>query len=216
MYFLIDFENVANNGMRGSEHLLSSDYILIFYSSAAPQMETRHLNNIRNSGCGFATYKLKEKRKNGLDFYIATKIGELFGAEKCSRAVIISKDAGFQSVRDFWAECSGTKHRVLLGESIEQGILSAGENNERTQMIRTDRKTADIGQFFAAYEEEVKIRKKLEELFGETPFANRLPEIQQILHQSNSKKIIYLDSLRHFGRKDGQEIYRTLKDLAEI
>jgi len=214
MHFLIDFENVNNNGMRGSEYLLPSDEILIFYSTASPQMEMRHLNGIRNSGCGFATYKLKEKRKNGLDFYIATKVGELFGAEKCSRAVIISRDTGFQSVRDYWAECSGTKHRILLGESIEQGILFAGENNERTRIIRAGRKHADIGQFFAAYEEEIKVHKKLEELFSRTPYADRLPEIQQILHQGASNKIIYLDSLRRFGRKDGQEIYRVLKKVS--
>jgi len=33
---------------------------------------------------------------------------------------------------------------------------------------------------------------------------------------SYNKKIIYLDSLRHFGRKDGQEIYRTLKEYFDI
>ena len=32
---------------------------------------------------------------------------------------------------------------------------------------------------------------------------------------SYNKKIIYLDSLRHFGRKDGQEIYRTLDEHGE-
>lgn len=30
---------------------------------------------------------------------------------------------------------------------------------------------------------------------------------------SYNKKIIYLDSLRHFGRKDGQETYRPLREF---
>lgn len=80
MYFLIDYENLKNSGMRGSEHLLPTDHVILFYSAGTPTMEQRHLMNIRNSGCSFETYKLLSKGKNALDFYIATKLGELFGA----------------------------------------------------------------------------------------------------------------------------------------
>lgn len=216
MYFLIDYENVRNLGMRGSEYLLPSDYVIVFYSRNAPLMEMRHLNNIKNSGCGFETCELLTKRKNGLDFYIATKVGELFGAERCKNAVLISNDSGFQAIRDFWQERSGTKHRVALSESIEHGIITVGENSERSKLIRAQRKTMDIGQFYAAYQENQKIYRMLCEAFEGTAYSDRLSEIQDVLQAGTSPKVIYLDSLRRFGRKDGQEIYRRLKACKEL
>lgn len=211
MYFLIDFENVRNLGMRGSEHLLPADCVIVFYSENAPVMELRHLNNIQSSGCCFEVCKLLVKRKNALDFYIATKVGELFGSHRCKRAVLVSCDTGFHSIRDFWQECSGTKNRVFISESIEQGIISAGESSPRAELIRTHRKMADIGQFYAAYQERLSLRKKLQAAFAGTNYAERLKEIEDILDTGGPPKVIYLDSLRRFGRKGGQEVYRTLK-----
>lgn len=211
MYFLIDYENVKNMGMRGSEYLLPSDHVIVFYSSGTPTMEMRHLTNVQNSGCGFETCDLLTKRKNGLDFYIATKVGELFGAERCKNAVLISNDTGFQAVRDFWQERSGTKHRVTLSECIEHGIIASGENSERSALIRANRKMMDIGQFYAAHLEKLKTQQMLRKLFEGTEYSDRLSEIQDVLNTGTSPKVIYLDSLRRFGRKDGQEIYRKLK-----
>lgn len=96
VYFLIDYENVRNLGMRGTEYLLSSDYVIVFYSESSPNMELRHLNDIQNSGCGFEVCKLLTKRKNGLDFYIATKVVELFGAERCKMRCWSAMTPGFK------------------------------------------------------------------------------------------------------------------------
>ena len=216
MYFLVDFENVRNLGMRGTEFLLPSDCVILFYSDGAPTIEQRHLNNIQLSGCGFETCKLLKKRKNGLDFYIATKAGALFGAEKCQNLVIVSNDGGFQAVRDYWQERSGTKHRVALSESIEQGIISVNENSERANLIRSYRKNVDIGQFFAAYREKKRIEQVLMSAFEGTEFCDRLQEIQDLLKGDATPKVIYLDSLRRFGRKSGQEIYRILKNCKDL
>lgn len=216
MYFLIDYENVRNAGMRGSEYLLPADHVIVFYSSNAPLMEMRHLDNIQNSGCGFEICDLLTKRKNGLDFYIATKVGELFGAERCKNAVLISNDSGFQAIRDYWQERSGTKHRVALSENIEHGIITAGENSERASLIRSRRKTMDIGQFYAAYQEHRRFQRILQEAFRGTAYSDRLQEIQDVLQAGTSPKVIYLDSLRRFGRKDGQEIYRRLKACKDL
>ncbi len=214
MYFLVDFENVRNLGMRGTEFLLRSDCVVLFYSEAAPAIEQRHLNNIQLSGCGFEICKLLKKRKNGLDFYIATKVGALFGAERCQNLVIVSNDNGFQAVREYWQDRSGTKHRVALSESIEHGILAANENSERADLIRSCRKNVDIGNFYAAYQENLKLQRMLQEAFSGTAFTGRLKEIKEILKPGATPKVIYLDSLRHFGRKEGQEIYRILKTCA--
>lgn len=212
MYFLIDFENVRNSGMQGTEHLLPDDFVMVFYSVYAPKMEQRHLTNISNSGCGFETYKLKAKRKNGLDFYIATKVGELFGAGRCKRAVLISNDDGFQAIRDFWNECSGTKNRIVLNSNIEAGIISSGENSARTNLIRSYQKSVDIGNYYAAFQENQRLRQAIRDAFAGTEFEDRLVEIEALLKNETAPRMIYIDSLRRFGRAGGQKVYRILKN----
>lgn len=69
MYFLADYENVRNLGMRGTEFLLPSDHVILFYSDAAPVIEQRHLDNIQHAGCGFETCKLLKKRRSGALLY---------------------------------------------------------------------------------------------------------------------------------------------------
>lgn len=211
MHFLIDYENVKNMGMQGTILLLPSDYVFVFYSRNCSGMEQRYLNDIQSAGCGFEICELLEKRKNGLDFYIATKLGELFGAERCKNAVIVSNDTGFQAVRDYWQERSGTKHRVFLSGNIEHGVIASGEISERASALRAGKKTVEIGQFYAAYQERCKLKQKIQDGFGETAYASHSEEIQNILQASSSPKVIYLSSLRCFGRQNGQEIYRMLK-----
>lgn len=79
MYFLVDFENVRSGGLRGVDYLEESDYLTIFFSNAAHSCENRYLEEIEKSGCYFDTCKLKNPGKNGLDFYIATRVGEFYG-----------------------------------------------------------------------------------------------------------------------------------------
>jgi len=211
MHFLIDLENVKNAGMRGSEYLLPTDCVLVFYSDDTRTMEQKHLRNIQDSGCDFEAYKLLKKRKNGLDFYIATKVGELFGAGRCKNVVLVSNDNGFQAIREFWQECSGTKNRVAVSDCIANGIIAVGENSERAAQIRENRKAMDVGNFYAAYQENRKLRQMLQDTFSETAYAGRLADIEDILKTGTTPKVIYLDSMHRFGRKGGQEVYRMLK-----
>ena len=212
MYFLIDYENVRNAGMQGTEHLCPEDCVIVFYSVDAPTMERRHLTNISNSGCGFETYRLKSKRKNGLDFYIATKVGELFGAGRCKKAVLISRDGGFKAIRDFWNSCSGTQNRIVISSSIECGIGSCGEHSTRANNISSGKKTVDIGNYYAAFQENQRLRQAIRDVFAGTGFENRFVEIEALLKTATAPKMIYINSLRRFGRTGGQEVYRILKN----
>lgn len=40
MYFLVDFENVRNGGLRGVYYLEESDYLTIFFSNDATDVKT--------------------------------------------------------------------------------------------------------------------------------------------------------------------------------
>lgn len=213
MYFLVDFENVRSNGLRGAAYLEESDCLTIFFSNAARSCETRYLEEIEKSGCQFDTCKLINPGKNGLDFYIASRIGEFYGSGRRDRAVIISKDQGFKAVRDYWEMRLPPDKSILIAPSIEQSLIASNDNTERVKILKRNLAGVEIDVFQAKYEERMKLRKTLQNVFRGSELADKMPEIQTMVETGKAPKIIYLDALRRFGKKQGLEIYQRLKPV---
>ena len=217
MLFLVDYENVGNAGMKGSYYLNESDYIIIFYSESRKNMERRLLDDIINSGCAFEICKLCKKGKNALDFYIVSKIGELFGGGFTETAVIVSRDTGFQAVRDYWDKRAVHKRRVLLANCVEDGIVSSNENSERTRELKHLRENLAIGGFFADYTEKMRIRAVIKSLFEGTEYEEMTEEIQKLMEgKEKTPRVIYLNCLHFFGKDSGLEIYNKIKACKKL
>ena len=212
MLFLIDYENVGNAGMKGCDCLNEQDHVIVFFSEAKKHMERRILENITASGCRFDICKLCRTGKNALDFYIASKLGELIGEGYEGTAVVVSNDNGFAAVRDYWDKGSAHRRKVVLSSCVEDGIISGNENNERTKELRRRREKLEIGSYYSAYTEKRRIKSVLQNLFEGTQYESRVDEIQNMIEgKDKSARIIYLSSLHLFGRKGGLEIYNKVK-----
>lgn len=212
MLFLVDYENVGNAGMKGSSYLNATDHIIVFYSETKKNMERRTLEIITASECTFEICKLCKTGKNALDFYIASKLGELFGSGQEGIAVIVSNDNGFQAVRDYWEKRAGHRRKVLLSSCVEDGIVSGGENNERTRELKRLRENLTIGGYHAAYMERVRIKAVLQKLFEGTEYEGMTEEIRNLLEgKEKTSKTVYLNCLHIFGRNSGLEIYNKVK-----
>ena len=217
MLFLIDYENVGNAGMKGCEYLTDRDHVIVFYSEAKKHMERRMLEEITSSGCAFEICSLCRTGKNALDFYIASRLGELAGEGLDGPVVIVSCDGGFQAVRDYWEKKAVRRKRVFLSPCIEDGIVSGNENSERVRTLRHLREKLVIGEFYSDYEKGLRVRRILRELFADTEYESRIDEIQSMIEgKEKSAKIIYLNSLHLFGRKGGLEIYNRIKASGEL
>lgn len=217
MLFLVDYENVGRAGMRGCEHLNAQDHMIVFYSEGKKNAERRTLEAITASGCVFEVCKLCRMGKNALDFYIASRLGELIGNGYTGISVIVSNDSGFQAVRDYWEKRAASKRIICLSSCIEDGIVSGNENNERTKELRRLREKLAIGSYYTAYTEKMRIRAVLEKLFAGTEYEPMTDEIQNLIEgKEKTSKVIYLSSLHLFGRKGGLEIYNTLKACKDL
>ena len=217
MLFLVDYENVGNAGMKGSGYLNAMDHIIVFYSETKKNMERRSLENITTLGCIFEICKLCKTGKNALDFYIVSKLGELFGSGQEGIAVIVSNDNGFQAVRDYWEKRADRKRRVLLSPCVEDGIVSGGENNERTRELKRLRENLTIGGYHAAYMESARIKAVLQRLFEGTEYENMTEEIRKLIEgKEKTSKEIYLNCLHLFGRNSGLAIYNKVKACDEL
>lgn len=217
MLFLIDYENVGNAGMRGCHYLNESDFVIIFYSDAKKHMERRYLESITNSGCTFETCKLCKQGKNALDFYIASKLGELFGSGFEGTAMIISRDNGFQAVRDYWEKKAARKRKVILSISVEDGIASGNENSERAKELKKLRENMSVESFSADYQERLRVKEVVNRLFEGTEHEDKTEEIQRLmLNKEKTPKMIYLNCLHTFGRDGGLTIYNRMKACKEL
>lgn len=136
MYFLIDHENVSNNGYKGSEFLLSEDTVEIFFSNSSKNIMSGLFKDMEQAGCNIKICKLYQTRKNALDFYITSRVGELVGSGFNGNIAIVSGDQGFKSVQEYWTKVTLNKKQICLVPTIADAIASAGEANERTNIQR--------------------------------------------------------------------------------
>ena len=71
----------------------------------------------------------------------------------------------------------------------------------------------DLDVFQARYEERIRLQEILRQIFDGTDYASKMAEIQNMMETSKTPKIIYLNSLHRFGKKEGLEIYRRIKPV---
>ena len=100
--YLIDYENVKSDGIKGSAQLSEEDRVVIFYSHNADTITFEAMDMIFNSKAQVSKYKILCGGKNALDFQLSTYLGYLIHEAKDSYFYIISKDNGFKHVVDFW------------------------------------------------------------------------------------------------------------------
>lgn len=68
MHFLIDLENVHNDGLKGCRFLKPYDTIEFFYSDSTRKVDSYRLEQIEQSGCDVKFYKLKSQGEKCLGF----------------------------------------------------------------------------------------------------------------------------------------------------
>lgn len=212
LHFMIDFENVRSAGLQGSEYLHADDSVTIFYSDCCLQVESGMIQQIFNSCCEFDICRLKKTGKNALDFYIASRIGQVYGGGYAGDIAIVSRDKGFQAVQEYWRGAAPAR-KVVLKPDIEQCIVSVGENSERSQIFREKKKVVSLEGEFEKYKERKRIQSEVQELFDNTKYGNEIGKIIDIIQAKSTPKVLYLDTLKRFGRKDGLEIYSKIKEV---
>ena len=99
-FYLIDFENVHNDGIANIESMTKEEHVHIF--------STQNATNIRQDIFwlnGDIKSHLVPMRKQSLDMHLVSYLGYLLGVygKECSY-VIISKDKDYDNIVKFWKE----------------------------------------------------------------------------------------------------------------
>jgi hypothetical protein len=101
--YLIDFENVHQNGLEGLNRLTENDSVIIFIGSKETSVPIETLYRVVNSPAQIKIKKMKKTADNYLDFQLATCLGGLVMSDPVNTEFfIISNDRDFESVIDYW------------------------------------------------------------------------------------------------------------------
>jgi len=211
LHFLIDFENVGEAGLDGMEHLYDTDVVVIFYSACCEKISKKAMDYILKSGCRFQAVRLKKTGKNALDFYIVSMIGELFGAGFSGKVVVVSRDKGYAAMKDYWMDRGIQSESILLRPTVKEGIIATNENSVRRKLISAATAQVSIGKEYAKYQERERLKKKIEDLFAGSEYEEAVARIFELTETEKKPKDLYLGSLKRFGKADGTNIYRCLK-----
>lgn len=212
MYFLIDYENVNYAGLEGTEFLERGDTISIFFSDVSDKMVAYRIKDIELSGCDFEICKLQNIRKNALDFYIASKVGEILAVDKDARIAIVSADNGFQSVLDYWKPRLSVHNQLVRCKTLAKAISFISGESLRKKLVKEKMCVLDLQTEFAKYEERKRIMTRITDLFSGTDYEKFIVQIVDLVILSDRPKELYLNSLKSFGRKTGTEVYRKIKN----
>lgn len=168
--YLIDFENVASEGLSGITYLSEEDQVIIFYSNNSNRLTMKMHILIGKSVCKLDYFEVTVGGKNALDHQIATWLGYLIGTGAAERNYyIVSKDMGYKHVANFWA-ANKIGPRVRCVDTIKSASRierNRRENREQVLHAVPQEPVAEVKPVEAVPVEEVQIIAVPESLTAE-------------------------------------------------
>lgn len=133
-YYLIDFENVNEDGLSTSKELTMHDHIHLFYTKNTPKIDIKILNTLNSAD--LSTHKIPAG-KQSLDMHLVSYLGYLIGSHKSNNDyVIISKDSDYDNIISFWKKQNDTKitrHKKISDYQEENKATNTTANNTNSQ-----------------------------------------------------------------------------------
>ena len=211
VHILIDYENVNNEGLVGSEYLSHDDHVTLFYSDNSGTIQHGHFENLSQKAGSLDMVKLKQVRRNGLDFYIAMRVGQLLETHRDEKILIISRDQGYLAVMDYCEIQAGMTDEIQLANTIETGLVAIDGDTERRHKIIESRMTESIDTQYALYKERMELYEQIKKVLTGTPYFDEIESIFGIIADAATPRDKYTTMLHLFGLDRGREIYRLIK-----
>lgn len=132
-YYLIDFENVHESGLYGSEELKKHEYIHLFFTQNADKINLEFIASIPSTNLHYHEIPTGNQ---SLDRHLITFLGYLIGQNKNNtgnhKYIIVSKDSGYDSIVSFWQKES---YNVLRQPAISNANVKEQPKSTKTTKL---------------------------------------------------------------------------------
>ncbi len=135
---MIDFENVASDGLNGITQLEPQDQVVIFFSNNSKSLSMKMHILIGKSVCGLDYFEATVGGKNALDHQVSTWLGYLIATGAAERNYyIVSRDAGYKYLSSFWAEREGAPS-IRCVDSIKMALRLERNHQEAEAAVQPE------------------------------------------------------------------------------
>lgn len=159
--YLIDFENVHSDGLKGIEQLAENDVCYVFYSEHAGVLTFNIHKKIIESRAKIYYVEAQVGMKNALDFQLVSYLGYMIRENQEASYCVISNDRAFALVADFWK-----KKGVDVASAVSLAAAVRLKENEKT--------TSQLASLIPDKEEREFVAKCIEELSTKQGINNRI------------------------------------------
>lgn len=145
--FILDIENVQENGLLGIEKLNNDSNFILFDYEANSQTLKKIEKSLQKSNIPYKLHARKSHRKQAMDFNIVSYMGLLLGSGCKNDLVILSNDKGYTSA----IECFMREgfENVYVCSSVETYLNKSEDEhvcyNKPARTIKSKRRTSIEG-----------------------------------------------------------------------
>lgn len=194
-YYLIDFENVNENGLNGFENIVNDSKIIIFYTDRCKNISMDFLQSGSKRNL-FNFFKVPMSDQS-LDMHLVSYLGYLIGKDQEEKKfIIVSKDTDYDKIISFWKEKQNTDIKR------QQNLKGIGEKTKSAA-----KSNADLTE-----EEKTAVINNVKSLIGNLPEKDEVIEIVEKYINDERRKNSVCNALRSKLKNDrGLEIYNLIK-----
>ena len=239
--YLVDYENVHNDGVTDIQKLSASDRVVIFYGDSIKSIPFETHVEMMASKAAIEYIETHKVAKNYLDFQLSTYLGFLIGKDKPEHVYIITNDTGYDSVIDFWSDKNIDIRRGRNIEAFRQPSIASPSTpkdvslKKGTSTKKKKKKSDHVPKESKKETKEVKetkeivekkkpekkklpeaIRKKIRtELKDEKLPAGKYTSIYKAVEESENKLALNNALVKTFDTTIGSKIYNHIKKIYE-
>ncbi|MBP8969353.1 MAG: hypothetical protein KBG42_08750 [Lachnospiraceae bacterium] len=211
-YYLIDYENVGNNGVKDCSDMTKSDHIHIFYTDNSKNINLDIINN--HGSAEFETHKVPSGRES-LDKHLGSYLGYLIGKypNKGVKVYIISKDKGYDALIKFW----GNNADIVRKEKVEpiKEKKQPGASKEKANSPKQTPKGSDSKQVKSSSEKtkfNAELQKTLSKLgYGKEDISVITKLAVKHYGSENFKRDVHIELQKNYN--DCSDIYNDIKPI---
>lgn len=165
--YLVDYENVKNDGLYGIDTLTKEDLVYVFYSKNVNTITIDTYQKLLDSEAKvkfIETILPKRNSKNYLDFQLATFCGYLVAEDNKKKYYIVTGDNGFNAIIDFFNNNSFFKNLRVEKISKIQAVKRTEKTSLKKETPNKDPKPIKKDDIVITKEEPVILKEKSEDV----------------------------------------------------
>ena len=213
--YLVDYENVHNDGMTDIKTLSPSDRVVIFYGDNIKSIPFETHVEMMESKAAIEYIETHKVAKNYLDFQLATYLGFLIGKGEKGPVYIISHDTGFDSIVDFW---NGRNIRAYRLPSIAALTAPQPSVPKKEPLVKKKKKKEKEKEKKAPEKTKLPetVRKKIRTALKEEKLpAGKYTPIYNAVEESKTKLALNNALVKVFDTTQASVIYNRIKKIYE-